>query len=957
MEINWNIVGLAAGLAVYVPMVAWALRKPLKGALAQIRAMPRLGQAVLCVMVVVATVEAQKQQGGGDGGVGGGTNGMMMAGAPLGGGGALPRLEGLQTLGLQGGWRPGMDMMMLWIDPPTSVTPEEVARGYRLVDEMVMPGISFEMPSNAVYIGRLHEHGGRSDFGMHRVDFGEWAFPCGTNDTSSSSLWWFMDGRLQNAVRNPDFTASAGLGETLAVQGESRMWLLEDGGQRRVTWERFFAGGDTNRPVNAQIILNPDGGFVTRSNDLVRVYSRIDPNDWDGDGLDNSIDDDPYVNDGDSHGTGADWINSECDDILFATNGANGELILEWIGNEDAYFWLSFTAQRDGTRVFIDCESESNLGDMVVIANSNQVCNVPLLMGPRYHVTANWPVANITTSDPAANIWSYGTRGFGPSGDFGVQREVELHLTGTAPNIQLTSSPDVGAVFSGFSGGCCNAVFDGALLTWTCCQGCECDGYSHEGLYVTATWEGYTQGLAVGQSCECQEHKKDNPETWLEMSASSVVMLHGELGGLSVRYEPYGEPQGTVTLRCTSGSGKVALWTDEKKTQRASLPITWSADTPNSVGLSIEGVELSDCVDDVEFECVVTGDNPMEITRSLTVAKVKQMNVTSSKAGSSGNEPPFMNGEVYEFSVTNSLMPDKHLVVPFHKVGTLGPGGFSVADFAVDMELELEPEGVSASGLHVEWCVESAIPAMSGSLVDSGGATARFLNPKQGGVYRFRAEVTGASNTYANVVLPLCGAEVGGVFESDFTAIGGVLANLGAKYDVEERQKPTFGLYWFVGSGAGDYKGRVDSAGGRTVWQYNQVSDSSGLGAVATWYGIPTRMAKLGNLLVGYGAETLSVSADLQEQAQGIGTLNDETATASWNAGVGLASGGSLSAVCAALARSMWSGADAKVKNLWPNRSATDNHVTTAGDIDYNFFFRSPGIIWKGEEEFGTTQH
>ena len=242
---------------------------------------------------------------------------------------------------------------------------------------------------------------------------------------------------------------------------------------------------------------------------------------------------------------------------------------------------------------------------------------------------------------------------------------------------------------------------------------------------------------------------------------------------------------------------------------------------------------------------------------------------------------------------------------------------------------------------------------MSGSLVDSGGATAQFVNPKQGGVYRFRAEVAGSSNTYANVVLPLCGAEVSGVFEGDVALVQGVLANLLTRYDEEERQKPLFGLKWFVGNGSGDYRGRVDSAAARTVWQYNQIADDSGLGAVATWYGVPTRMAKLGNLIVGYGAETLGVESSLQEQAQEIGTLNDATATASWNAGAGLASGGAVSTLCAALARDMWASADSKVRNLWPNTSGADNHVTTTNSVNYNYFFRSPGIIQRGQREFG----
>ena len=43
---------------------------------------------------------------------------------------------------------------------------------------------------------------------------------------------------------------------------------------------------DTNAPVTAQIQLWPTGDFATQSNNLRRVYARINPDDWDGDGLD-----------------------------------------------------------------------------------------------------------------------------------------------------------------------------------------------------------------------------------------------------------------------------------------------------------------------------------------------------------------------------------------------------------------------------------------------------------------------------------------------------------------------------------------------------------------------------------------------------------------------------------------------------------------------------------------------
>ena len=68
MAVNWNAVALVAGLFFYGMLAAAPLRKPLKAVWKQLKALPRMVQALLAVIAVVATVEAQKP------GNGGGTN-------------------------------------------------------------------------------------------------------------------------------------------------------------------------------------------------------------------------------------------------------------------------------------------------------------------------------------------------------------------------------------------------------------------------------------------------------------------------------------------------------------------------------------------------------------------------------------------------------------------------------------------------------------------------------------------------------------------------------------------------------------------------------------------------------------------------------------------------------------------------------------------------------------------
>ena len=427
------------------------------------------------------------------------------------------------------------------------------------------------------------------------------------------------------------------------------------------------------------------------------------------------------------------------------------------------------------------------------------------------------------------------------------------------------------------------------------------------------------------------------PLDWLSISAPSVIMRNGESNIVSVSLTAPYNVDALPTISCVGGASHVSIETIDAQT------------------LSVRGISTSAAVDDVKFAASVTvcGET-FTATQSLTVASVKYLHVDSPAAGSSPNPPPFVGEMSYPFSITNSLAPDKHLVVPFCNVATLGENGFLVDNFTIYMNLELEPEGVFGYGLQGEWELIEAIPQMSGSLVSISPVDAEFRNPRKGGIYRFRGRVGGSPWTEANIVLPVCGAGVEDTFISDLAMTYTIMTNLCVKYDRETRNSPMFGLKWFVNEGAGDYLGRPDNQLRRTTWRYNQVNDLSGLGAVATFFGYPTRMTKLSNMIVGFGSELIEVSNFRQDMAQYIGTDNDTTATMSWNCGTGLAaSGANVSSNCAACARAMWDVADDKVKRLWPNDLPADNHDPDSYTVDYNFYFISPELIHMGQDEFG----
>lgn len=908
---NLNAFGIAVALLFYAAFCAYLLRKPLGEGFRRFRALPRMVQVVMVVMAAIATVEAQKLRGVG------------MAGPTVGA--------------------------------------EDIQRGYRLAFVTNDAMHDHAMPANAQRLGNVHVHGAASSWGRNILDFGGWSFPLGTNESAHTRLWWFVDGRLRAAPHDAASEISTGVQGALAVQGESRLWWTTgDDDSRVVGWENVFPGGCTNETVNLQVVLRPDGGFETWSNDVGAVYTRIDPNDWDGDGLDNSIDVQPTTDDGDCFGTGEDWLNLNCRNVLSAFSDTNGEIFVEWRSNvcESAYYWLQFTVQKDGTRVAITCDGPSDLGNLFVIANSNQVCTVPLLIGAGYSARASWPVTDISSSDPEANISlnagsPAGLRGapipqcggqlFGPSADFEVERPISLGLDGGGGTGQLVTSPYVGAEISSVTGSCCDVSLYGVSYSWGCNGNCCCSGYG-QWWDITATWEGYSKVFSWEEQCECQARNESIPETWVALSVTPVVMRGGWLGGVSATFQPPESAVGaTATLRLED-SGKVVPWATENRTGAVSLPMSIPPGGGGSFWL--EGVEVSDVVGDVRVYLDVNdGTDIYTLTQLVTVACVDRMEMTSTAAGQSPNAPPFPGEQTCPFLESNSLNPDRHLVVPFDNVATQGQDGFTISDFTVEMELVLEPEGVSTSGLQVEWEVVESRPQMSGSLIQLAGLAASFSNPKQGGVYRFRSRCGGSPWTEGNVVLPLSGAEVSSVFEADFAVYSAAISNLNATVGRFERQLPTFGVKWFNDNGAVDYLGRVDNAGSKTVWTYNKVNDITGMGAVATFYGVPTRMAKLGNFLAGYGTERLGVWGISQWLAQGIGAINDATATMSWDAGTQLAGGGTVGVAAAALSAGMWNSADGKERRLWPNNASADNHVLFSTELNFNLNFCSPGVV------------
>ncbi len=428
------------------------------------------------------------------------------------------------------------------------------------------------------------------------------------------------------------------------------------------------------------------------------------------------------------------------------------------------------------------------------------------------------------------------------------------------------------------------------------------------------------------------------------LETPSIVMRGGNMKEATFIFDPPAPVSegATATLGCISGHSRVSLWTSTNKTEAFQLPVTL---TPGeSRTFWIEGISASDCANDIAFtvESSVGIDSAAK-TNTMTVARVELLGASCGELDVGSRWTIFAGEMQHPFSLSEPLYPGEHLAIPFEKVAAFTADGLVVNDFSIELLLELAPSNLDTRHLEAEWETIGAYPAMSGSLVQDGSLEADFQNPTQGGVYRFRGRVDGSPWTECNVVLPTAGASIDADFAEDFEDAWGVVLEVDStwcKYSLT----PVWAFFNMYYGYNGDYRGRVDAAANATVRRYNKINENH-MGAVTTLHGVPIRLAKLSNFLVNYTLTSLQVNGDLRHLSRLCGTLDDDSATMSWNAGESVALNGEFNAETAAMATNAWAVSDSKVKRLWPNTSPADNRLDSSQIQNYDENYSAPPFI------------
>ena len=413
-----------------------------------------------------------------------------------------------------------------------SVSPDDVARGYRLDCEFTNAAYSYAMPTNGVRYERWWKRGAYED--VFRLDLCGTSFPLA--DELLTSFWVYSWGMAGAHLGNASNRLVAIGTPMSAVPGLSQFWsaALPDGA-RRLTWQDFALNRDTNNLVSAQLELFPNGDFIARSNEVMRVYRRVNPDDWDDDGDPNETDADPYVAGEPTFGP---------------------EQQLPEGANSNAYCWVDLVVSGATSLVTFSGEGASNLSDPSFIALPGETNRVMLLIGKEYRVSSRMPICCVGRSDYAIEV----------SQDSATSLAIVWPVTIEPVAMRSGASFSMSVVPDFLGGGftwtncCCSISSSGNSFTYSCDENCHCSGCAALGCY---TYEGFMLP-ASGGSCGCSETEVLDPDSTNEPPASASVTVSFSQNALFYE-EAYTNEPGVVigrrvstnaTLTCSVSGGQ-----------------------------------------------------------------------------------------------------------------------------------------------------------------------------------------------------------------------------------------------------------------------------------------------------------------------------------------------------------------------------------------------------------------
>ncbi|MGN0887926.1 MAG: hypothetical protein ACI4UY_03495, partial [Kiritimatiellia bacterium] len=324
-----------------------------------------------------------------------------------------------------------------------AVTSAEIACGYRVTGTDADGPV--EMPAGAVTNELLRRRGGfdwafrvepdswRSSWkggfltgvtvlarGEVRPDIGTLYYPVPvTNGVSllPEARWGMLshaEAKCAVAKRREDSAIPNPKGaQASARRGEGSVFshAVTTNGSLLLDWRNALVGRDPDTPTNLQMEIFSDGSFVWRTDGGSTSYLPVLPFDWDGDGLENSVDPEPLApNPVDAHGTSAEWYRVVCSNVFTVADNSNNQTIdqsdnrtillptgesIQFLTNVNsrAYYFVDVVASAGPAPIRFNADRDSRLGSPAVVALAGETNRVPLLIGVEYSVTSSVPIS------------------------------------------------------------------------------------------------------------------------------------------------------------------------------------------------------------------------------------------------------------------------------------------------------------------------------------------------------------------------------------------------------------------------------------------------------------------------------------------------------------------------------------------------------------------------------------
>ena len=510
-----------SGIAAVAAMVAFAFGRhvvsALDSAFSKWRRLGFVGRIVTAAMVVVATVEAQKKCS---------NVGMF----------ECSNEEGMGKCS-----NVGMNEYSNENDSIASFKHSNIQtfKHYFSLEQVITNNsYSYSMPASAVRYPNWWMRGGYED--VFKLELGDWRFPLGTNLVDY--LWVYIWGKVRPRLKATELEIAAVDSPMSAVPQVSEFWHADGtNGSKILTWHNFFVGriplsesngsqsncltqspqSSLSSPlcVSAQLELFANGDYIARSNLVERYYKRINPDDWDDDGIPNIVDANPEGNDGENFGPDNDL-----------PEGADS----------NNYCWVEVAVSNANSLVTFIGDRPSNLPDPCFIAKAGESYAVNLLIGKTYRVTSVQPITCTAKSSDDIIVDQEDERSM--TIVYPVSYEIVDNARSLARQVKLT--PPLVGMYTWNTNTCCETEKRDGPYIPSCAPDCTCEGGCDTGGF-TFSYEGYSLDFG-GVECGCTPNEEDDDEmdpASVEVSFSKRAIIYEEA------YET--APGVTVPLRST----------------------------------------------------------------------------------------------------------------------------------------------------------------------------------------------------------------------------------------------------------------------------------------------------------------------------------------------------------------------------------------------------------------------